>query len=661
MPFVSRLFSKGISLRMAIPCASAAVALILCGLTISASLISATLRANSDSQLAARRLAVIVQPDVQAGDLAGLEHLLENFSDVNVAIVTPEGELLAGRPPETARFRVAIPDGQGQLSGWLVTGQLVPTRLSMPAMGIVAFVFFAVLMACLYGVLLFQRVKLALDKLEARAGSLGNRRGAGSVSTYTSSLTEFRRIDALFGRAISRVLRESDELRARVYVNPISGLPNFTALNELLNAELKVADFDRPIALMRIEIDGFNSACDSLGAEVEVELRQAVIERVRGELSGLALGRDAFFGQPWNDDFVIVLTRPQGRAEVSTVARALRSAFVRPFRAGGHDLLLGVSGGIVMAPEDGGRPEDLLRRAEIALNSVRDGARRGFCFYAPRLDRVAKGRVLLEAEIREAVRQGEFTPSFQPKFDLRSGHVSGCEALARWYRPGGRTVSPAAFIPVAEETGLIEQIGASILRQSCRAAAEWLRDGLDVPVAVNVSPLQLRSETFRQTVIDALTESGLPPHHLELELTETAAIEDPDRFREVFGPLRALGVRLAVDDFGTGHSNLALLSRLPFDVFKIDRQFISSLERDQGARPIVEMILAMAESLGLQTVAEGVETPVQARFLRARGCTYAQGFLYSPPLSLDEFPNFVRTWQARRSSAGRNVATGTGQ
>ncbi|MCI4645062.1 MAG: bifunctional diguanylate cyclase/phosphodiesterase, partial [Hyphomonadaceae bacterium] len=482
---------------------------------------------------------------------------------------------------------------------------------------------------------------------------LRNRQVKSDAKRTAPSFTELRQLDIAMRRAMSSVRREADELRKTAFSNPHNGLPNYAALTRYLDQHLKTTDFGHPLALYRLDLDHFDRACESFGSDVGEALLREAVARIRRELNdlterGLIECSGYFLAQIWADNLFLVLPNIGGRGDASAVARALRSAFVAPVKLGNYDITLGLSGGIVMAPEDGTLRTDLLRRSETALRAVREDGKRGFRFYAPRLDRVATGRAQLETEMREGIEKGEFVPYFQPKIDLRSGRIQGCEALARWQRPEGRFISPAAFIPVAEETGLIEKIGQQILFASCQQAANWLRDGLPMTVAVNVSPLELRNPGFRNQVLSALTETGLPPSYLELEITESVAVEDPKAFREMFNPLKAMGVRLAVDDFGTGHSNLATLTQLHFDVFKIDRQFVHSLGQESSSQPIVEMILAMADSIGMETVAEGVETPEQARFLRERGCTFAQGFVYSKALEGREYADFARSWEARR-------------
>lgn len=239
---------------------------------------------------------------------------------------------------------------------------------------------------------------------------------------------------------------------------------------------------------------------------------------------------------------------------------------------------------------------------------------------------------------------------FQPKVSLQTGAMVGAEALARWRRADGTVVSPGVFIPIAEELGLIPQLGEQVLRHACRAAVRWNSSRAEpVQVAVNVSALQFDDPDFIPSVYRALDDFGVDPRLLELEITESAAVADADRVARIMWPLRNRGVRLAIDDFGTGHSNFTSLTRLPFDVFKIDQQFVRALSTDSQAPAIVEMILAMAEALGQETVAEGVETREQTEFLTSRACTIGQGYYFSPPLPADEFDTFLRTYRPRPS------------
>ncbi len=463
------------------------------------------------------------------------------------------------------------------------------------------------------------------------------------------SFVELRRLRVGIRRQVARLRRESDALRKAAYTDPRTGLPNTLALTDAIERGLTIANFEHPAAMIYLDIDGYGRALESLGEAHHGELMRQISARI-GKLfdivegpSGAAL-RGATIASLQSDEFGVFLPQARCREDVASIARSLRTAFAAPFVVEGVPVQAGISGGIVMAPEDADTPDKMIRHAELALTLVRKESKTGFRFYTPRMNRLQRGRMKLENELREAVVNREFKAVFQPKIDFATGKIVGAEALARWSRPGGKTISPGAFIPVAEDIGLINQIGAQILESACVCAKEWMDAGHALSVAVNVSPRQFERNDLTQTVLRALSQSGLPPSRLELEITENIAVSDPDKVGRVMEPLRAMGVRLAIDDFGTGHSNLSILTQLPFDVFKIDRQFVSGLQTDRQAAPIIEMILAMADTLGMETVAEGIETAQQADFLSKRGCTIAQGFLYSPGLAQGDFLAFLKNW-----------------
>ena len=644
-----------VSLVAALPMVAVLVALSMALLYLRASLAAANLAGKANSRAQIERIASLVATDLALGDEFGMRETIDNFQPVYVEVSTLTGDVVyAGGTvgQEDPRYSAPILF-DGQEIGRVRAGPLFSEKLVMPPWGVAILVILSTTIAFVTSYLFAARVSRAVQAVRIDAEVLRSGDSRNEPARRKGGFAEFTQLDQSMRRAIPRVRREAEDLQLIAYRNRQSGLPNFTALGEIIDRHLKTTDFGNPMAIFRLDLDHYDRACESFGSEVGLALLKEAVARIRKELGELA-DRDLvetsgyFLAQAWADNLFLVLPNISGRGDASAVARALRSAFVAPIRVDNYDVTLGLSGGIVMAPEDGTMRCDLLRRAETALRAVREEGKRGFRFYAPRLDRVASGRAQLEAELREGIENNEFVPYFQPKIDLQTGQIKSCEALARWRRPGDRFISPGAFIPLAEETGLIEKIGQQVLKSACRHAAGWLRAGLAMSLAVNVSPLELRNPNFRANVLAALTETGLPPSYLELEITESVAVEDPKAFQEMLDPLKAMGVRLAVDDFGTGHSNLATLSQLKFDVFKIDRQFVQNLENESSSQPIVEMILAMAQSIGMETVAEGVETPGQARFLRQRGCTYAQGFLYSQAIPAREFPIFLRQWQARR-------------
>ena len=644
-----------LSLAWALPLVSFALAMAMAVVFLVVSLVAVEIRSFSDSEREAERLASVVARDMHEGYLASVSDIVSAYAPAEVTVLTANNARAAsstGLITQPVVHTVPIMF-EGEQIGRVETSRLVTSGLSIPGWGILLLVVTAGGLAAISGHFFAARVVRSVEQISTVADALRSGDAKAEDLTMDADFTELREMYVSMRRAVGSVRREADELRAEAFTNPISGLPNFSAFMRKLSGRLEQADFDRPAALFCLDLDHFDRACESFGSAVGDVLLLKAISRIQSELDALKVEdvvdtRDYILAQPWSDSLYLIIPNIGGRAQASETARRLRSAFVPHVEACGYEIQLGLSGGIVMIPEDGQATNDLVRRGETALRNVRKDAKKGFRFYAPRMDRIAKGRAQLEADIREAIETGEFHPHFQPKLDLRTGRIKGCEALARWKRPDGRFVAPSAFISVAEETGLIDDIGQIIMREACEAAVGWLKEGHAMSVAVNVSPVQMRNPGFRDLVLDALATSGLPPRFLELEITESLAIEDPQAFKDAVDPLRAMGVRLALDDFGTGHSNLAILSRLNFDVFKIDRQFIQNLERDDSARPIIEMILAMAESLGLETVAEGVETAAHARFLRLRGCTYGQGYLYSPALPSDKFLSYVQDWEARR-------------
>ena len=476
----------------------------------------------------------------------------------------------------------------------------------------------------------------------------------------TVMFKELRRLRVAVTRRVSHLRRENERLATIAYVDQQTGLPNTIALEAEIERKLPFASYDSPAAFFLLDLDQFGRAAERLGSLATNTLLKSVGERLTGSMSRLdptvapSLD-DAMIAALHNDQFAIFLPSAITRENVSNIARAIRVAFAQPFEINGQSVSIGMSGGIVMAPEDADSPQKLFRHADLALQQVRQESASGFRYFSPRLNRVARGKYMLEAELREAVAAREFKAVFQPKVDFATGKIVGCEALARWQRANGKIISPAAFIPLAEETGLVNQIGEQILESACECAVVWMKEGFDVSVAVNVSPRQFMTVDLTNLVLEVLKRTGLPPARLELEITESMAVSDPTKVDRVMRPLRALGVKLALDDFGTGHSNLSMLTQLPFDVFKIDRQFVSALDADRQAPAIVEMILAMAETLGLKTVAEGVETERQAEFLSRRGCSMAQGFLYSPGLPQEGFLEVLRGWD-KRASAPRKAS-----
>lgn len=443
---------------------------------------------------------------------------------------------------------------------------------------------------------------------------------------------------------------EISQVEGLIYRDARTGLPNAIALERHVNATLPNASFEHPAAFLLLDIDRLGKTLEQVGTAQGDMLMEAAAQRLNKALADFGKPTEAAVGSnllaAFSDNrFVLYLPSAISRDYVISIARAIRAAFAAPFELPMREITMSISGGIVIAPEDGDSFAILMQNARLALRLVRSEAQSGFRFFTPRLTRIVQGRNRFEAELRDAVGNKDFNAVFQPKICFATGRILGAEALARWRRPNGKLIAPATFIPVAEQTGLIDAIGTQILEAACEAARSWQLEGFNLTVAVNVSPSQLARTDFTEFIKTELGRTGLHPNLLELEITESMAVNDPARVAEFISPLRAMGTKLAIDGFGTGQSSLATLTQLPFDVFKIDRHFVSALETDRQAPAIVEMVLAMAETLGLETVAVGVESERQAEFLRRRGCTMAQGFFYSPGLSDTNFLDFVRAWR----------------
>jgi diguanylate cyclase (GGDEF)-like protein/PAS domain S-box-containing protein len=374
-------------------------------------------------------------------------------------------------------------------------------------------------------------------------------------------------------------------------------------------------------AVLVLGIDNFKAVNDTLGHGIGDKLLRSVAKRLRSVL------RDEDTVARLNsDEFAIVqrgLTRPE---DAVLLSRRLLEAIGDPYLLDGHSVVIGASIGIAMAPGDGDESEKLLKNADLALSRAKNDSRGTFSFFEAGMDARAQSRRKIEIDLRGAIENDVLRPYYQPLIDLSSGRITGLEALVRWPHAERGMIPPAEFIPVAEETGLINGLGGLMLRRACMDAALWPDD---VRVAVNLSPLQFRTGNLLSIVMDALKQSGLPPKRLELEITETLLLEKSDQVLATLHALRALGVRISMDDFGTGYSSLSYLRSFPFDKIKIDQSFVRDLGSNRDAQAIVRSIISLGIGLGVTITAEGVETEAELSCLRAEGCHEGQGFLFS--------------------------------
>ncbi|UCV27897.1 EAL domain-containing protein [Ferribacterium limneticum] len=421
-----------------------------------------------------------------------------------------------------------------------------------------------------------------------------------------------------------------DRMRHIAQHDALTGLPNRLALLMRLAQLLPEARrHGWMVAIMFIDLDRFKVINDTLGHQVGDELLREVACR----LSNLIRETD-FVARLGGDEFVIILPGITSPADAAIIAGKIISALSTAIEAEGHELHTSPSIGISIFPDDGPDGDVIVKNADTAMYHAKAAGRNNYQFFAADMNRTAAERLNIERKLRHAIARNELSLVFQPQFCAKDTTPTGVEALVRWHHPTDGMISPARFIPVAEETGMIVEIGDWVLSTACHEMARWINAGLKpIRIAVNVSARQLRRRDFCETVANALTTSGLPAELLELEITESSVMENPQEAIHILERLGHMGVTLAIDDFGTGYSSLAYLKLFPIDHLKIDRSFVADIEHDLNDRAIAFGTIALAHSLGLNVIAEGVETEDQHQLLRANGCDEVQGFLFSKPLT----------------------------
>jgi len=419
---------------------------------------------------------------------------------------------------------------------------------------------------------------------------------------------------------VTEVRRDQARIEHLAHFDALTNLPNRTLFQR--HAEELFRDTEgRPFAILYIDIDDFKRINDTLGHQIGDEFLKGVAERLRQ-----SVGRDDFIARLGGDEFAILQRGIVNTGDVEALVERVYQALRTPFDCHGHQLSSDASIGIAIGPRDGADLFDLLKNADLAMYAAKAAGRRTYRFFDPAMGQQAVQRRELEADLRVALAEGGLELHYQPQVDLQSDRIAGCEALLRWRHPVRGMVSPADFVPVAEETGLIEEIGQWVLRTACAEAATW---PADIRIAVNVSPIQFRSGTLALKVASILAETGLDPRRLELEITEAVLIADDDAAFATLHQLRALGVHIALDDFGTGYSSLQYLQRFPFDKIKIDRSFVKEVTRNASSASIIRAVVGIAADRNMLTTAEGVETTQQRETVQNFGCTQMQGFLFS--------------------------------
>ena len=485
------------------------------------------------------------------------------------------------------------------------------------------------------------RVRAAVEVLICGAGG-----SYGVLGVYAVEPGRFNAADATFMQSVSNTLAAAierhhadEQLTHMAQFDALTGLPNRSLYLDRLGQSLIDAERDkRSVGVLFIDIDHFKHVNDSWGHAVGDQLLVDIAARLKD-----AVRASDGVGRLGGDEFTVTLAHLAREDDAANVARKVVAALSAPYRLGEHTAYVTASVGIGIYPVDGTEPEVLLKNADTAMYRAKETGRNGFEFYLPQMNERAEARMRLETDLRGAMGRSELLLHYQPKVSLLTGEISGMEALLRWSPPGRELISPAEFIPLLEETGLIVPVGEWVVATVCAQIKAWQALGLDPPpVAVNLSARQFRQDRLDAVVGGILAAHGVAPGLLELELTESTLMSDSEAAVQALRNMKALGIRLSVDDFGTGYSSLAYLKRFPLNALKIDRAFIRDVTTDPDDATIARAIISLAHSLKLKVVAEGVETRAQLDFLRRHGCDEMQGYYFARPLRVDALTAALR-------------------
>ncbi len=470
-------------------------------------------------------------------------------------------------------------------------------------------------------------------------GEVWNRRKSGEIYPEWLTVSAVRDAQGAVSHYVGVFtdLTEIKDSEARLdylaHHDALTGLPNRFEIDVRLRHSIERAHRDRSrVGLLFINLDQFKKVNDALGHRLGDRLLMACARRLRQTLR-----EEDTVARVGGDEFMAALEQIHAPSDAAVVAQKVIDAFNRPFEIDGHGLYLTASVGVSLCPGDSEDAETLIKNASAAMYQAKLEGRNAFRFFTPGLTAEARERFRLENALRTALENGQLALHYQPQVELETGRIKGAEALLRWRHPELGQVPPAKFIPLAEENGLILPIGEWVIRSACAQASAWAAAGVAFEwVAVNVSGPQIQRGDLVEVVRRALQDTGLSPRRLELEVTESCVMRDAEQAAQTLNALKALGVRIAIDDFGTGYSSMSYLQRLPVDKLKIDRSFVADIPRREESGAIARAVIALARSLQLKVVAEGVETEAQQAFLRSEGCDEAQGYLYAPPLEAAE-------------------------
>jgi diguanylate cyclase (GGDEF)-like protein/PAS domain S-box-containing protein len=506
----------------------------------------------------------------------------------------------------------------------------------------------------------YRRVRDILERTGHWAGEMWQRRKDDEEFLGWIEMSEVR--DSLGMRShfvavvndITDKKRAEQELRYLANYDTLTGLPNRALLSERLGrAIVRARRQETRVAVLFLDLDRFKDINDSLGHAAGDRLLKAAATRLQSTLS--AADTVARLG---GDEFTVVLEDVESLIAVERMAREILLAFTTPLEVDErHDVNITPSLGISLYPDHALVPTDLLKFADTAMYQAKAEGRNTYQIYNETMDTEARQRAAIIASLRKALDRGEFRLMYQPRMSLADGGITGVEALLRWRSPDLGEVSPTVFVPLAEESGLILSIGEWVLREACQQLKAWRAQGLvDISIGVNVSVLQLLRGNLADYLQKVLASTGLPADRIELEVTESMVMQNAEQATAVLNELRKIGVSLAIDDFGTGYSSLVYLKRLPIDTLKIDKEFIDDLTRDPDDEAITSTIITMGHSLGLNVIAEGVETELQLNFLRDHGCDEIQGHWLSKPIEGERCLAFIRGWRPEAVLSARPVS-----
>jgi predicted signal transduction protein with EAL and GGDEF domain/PAS domain-containing protein len=475
------------------------------------------------------------------------------------------------------------------------------------------------------------------------------------------------------GRQIGQFLQRKaveEHVHHLAFNDPLTNLPNRSMFNRQLgHALMQATRHNKRLAVLFIDLDRFKVINDTLGHDAGDRLLREMsrrlsaclrqgdtlshLDRKESRALGEGTGRE-ILARLGGDEFVVLIEDLQEVEQAAQVASKLLDALLVPYRLDDYPVHITASIGVAVFPEDGRDERTLMKHADIAMYRTKESGKNNFQFYSSQMDQHTHALLALESDLRFALHRREFRLCYQAKFDIATGQITGTEALVRWQHPTVGMMAPDQFIPIAEETGLVVPLGKWVLDQACAQNMEWQRHGVEpLRIAVNLSARQFANESLLGDIAASLRNSGMPPSLLELEITESTVMRNPDKVIFVLDRLKRMGVRVAIDDFGIGYSSLVQLKRLPIDIIKIDRSFIKDCPDDFADVAITRAVIGIGKSLNLQVVAEGVETSRHWHFVRDNGCNEMQGFLCSAPLSADDFVEFYRQNRREQRSATR--------